>query len=408
MDLYNRFSYWRNNMLRKTLGFFFALVLLLTSLSFAEETYFSVEDEVDINDLGMIVEEETVREKKDSDGAFLMTLTFTGDFTIGGDNYHHKDLFTPELKKHDNDINFVMQNVKSLFMDDDLTVVNFEGTLTDTKFVPNKKKENEFLFNITPSAVSVLPDNGVEAVSLANNHVFDHGTEGFTDTQNALDGAGVLYSTSTKPAIYSYKDQIQVALLSYLCIDRYGSSFKRHHEEGEFTEEFLQYDTFEEAVQADIRNAKDLYDVVIVSFHWGVEKNYSPTDNQINLGHLAVDAGADLVIGHHPHRIQPIECYNGKYICYSLGNFCFAGHNKPSDMSAIIFQARFRVKETSVSFKDFRIIPIRISSKKDQNDFIPYIFGNGHETDAIVTVLTDANNTKKLPDAVTDIPLEFR
>ena len=395
-------------MLRRFLVFFFTFIFLLTSFALAEDLHFSVEDEVDINDLGMIVEEETVREKKDSDGAYLMTVTCTGDFTIGGDNYHHKDLFTPELKKHDDDINFVMQNVRNLFLDDDLTILNFEGTLTDTKFVPNKKKENEFLFNITPSAVSVLSDNGVEAVSLANNHVFDHGTEGFTDTKLALDGAGVIYSTSAQPGIYSYKDQIQVAMLSYLCIDRYGSSFKRHHEEEEFTEEFLQYDTFEEAVQADIRKAQDAYDVVIVSFHWGNEKSYSPTDNQIRLGHLAVDAGADLVIGHHPHRIQPIECYKGKYICYSLGNFCFAGHNKPSDMSSIIFQARFRVKETSVTFKDFRIVPIRISSKKDQNDFIPFIFDNGHETDAIRTVLTDSNNTKNLPDAVTDIPLEFK
>ena len=395
-------------MLRRLFAFSFIFILLLVSFSLAEENNFSVEDEVDINDLALILEEDTVRDKKDSDGAYLMTVTCTGDFTIGGDNYHHKDLFTPELKKHDNDINFVMQNVRDLFLDDDLTILNFEGTLTDTTYVPNSKKENQFLFNITPSAVSVLSDNGVEAVSLANNHVFDHGTEGFTDTQIALDSAGVIYSTSAQPGIYTFKNQIQVAMLSYLCVDRYNDDFKRHHEEGEFTDEFLQYSTFEEAVQADIRKAKETYPVVIVSFHWGNEATYSPTKNQINLGHLAVEAGADLVIGHHPHRIQPIEYYKGTYICYSLGNFCFAGHKNPNDKTAIIFQARFRVKETTVSFKDFRIIPIRISSTKERNDFIPYIFESGHQTDAIINALKSTDNTKDLEYAVTEFPLEFK
>ena len=136
------------------------------------------ERDIDINELIVFEEEETVKEKKDSDGAYLLTITCTGDFTIGGDNRSKKkSIFDTELEKHGGNINFTMQNVRDILMDDDLTIINFEGTLTDTKYVPSDKKENKFLFNITPSAVSVLPDNGIEAVSLDNNHVWDHGLE---------------------------------------------------------------------------------------------------------------------------------------------------------------------------------------------------------------------------------------
>lgn len=397
---------------------FATLLLLCVSCAFAEEAEVTgmmmEEPELDITELIEIAEEEKAREKKDSDGAYIMTVTCTGDFTIGGDTYHHKDLFTPELERHGGDINFVMENVRSLFMDDDLTLLNFEGTLTDTKSVPSSKRNNEFLFSITPSAVSVLPDNGVEAVSLDNNHVRDHGEEGLADTKAALDSAGVLYSTPLDLAVFNYKDQIQVAMLSYNCIDRYGTSFKKHQEE--YSASFLAHDTFEEAVCDEIAQAKALYPLVIVSFHWGKEptssnpqQGYIPTDNQIRLGRMAVDAGADLVVGTHSHRIQPIECYNNKYILYSLGNFCFAGNSKPRDMSSIIFQIRYRVKNGEVSFRDFRVIPIRISSVKERNDLVPWIFPDGYDRDSVLLTLKgNTENDSRLSWGVTDYPLEFQ
>ena len=387
--------------------------LLLFSIAFAEETGFDAEDEVDISELIQLAEEQAAKDQKDSDGAYIMTVTCTGDLTIGGDNYHRKDLFTPELNAHDGNINFIMQNVRNIFMSDDLTIVNFEGTLTNTTKVPQNKRNNEFLFSIDPEAVSVLTENGVEAVSLDNNHVRDHGEEGLADTKATLDNAGVIYSTPLETGIFNFKDEIQVAMLSYNCIDRYGDGFRSSKFSDEYSESFLAHDTFEEAVCDEIRKAKELYPLVIVSFHWGKEptnsnpsQGYIPTNNQINLGHLAVEAGADLIIGTHSHRIQPIECYEGKYICYSLGNFCFAGNKKPSDMSSIIFQIRFRVKEGIVSFKDFRIIPIRISSTAKRNDFIPTVLEDGAAQDAVLNVL--AENSKNLPYAVTEFPLEFQ
>ena len=387
----------------KKLSALFCALLLVQACALPASASMEVEDDIDITDLVEIVEEEIVRDKKDSDGAFLMTVTCAGDFTIGKD-MNHKDIFTPELKKNDGNINFVMQNVKSIFTEDDLTLINFEGTLTESTFKPKSKTKDDFIFSISPSYASVLPDNGVEAVCLDNNHVLDHGEEGLEDTKQALRDAGVIYSTPLETGVFNYRGIIQVAMLSYNCIDRYGTGFKSSKYAGQYTDAFLQHDTFEEAVCAEIEEAKRNYAVVIVSFHWGREKDYAPTQNQIRLGRMAADAGADLVIGHHSHRIQPIEYYNGTLICYSLANFCFAGNSKPSDMSSFMLQARFRVKEDgSASFKDFIIIPFRISSTKSTNNFTPTPFESGAERDSILNTMRDPVNIKNLPYAVTDL-----
>ena len=387
----------------KKLSALFCALLLTQACVLPASASMEVEDDIDITDLVEIVEEEIVRDKKDSDGAYLMTITCAGDFTIGKD-MNHKDIFTPELKKNDGNINFVMQNVKSIFTEDDLTLINFEGTLTESTFKPKSKTKDDFIFSISPSYASVLPDNGVEAVCLDNNHVLDHGEEGLEDTKQALRDAGVIYSTPLETGVFNYRGIIQVAMLSYNCIDRYGTGFKSSKYAGQYTDTFLQHDTFEEAVCAEIEEAKRNYAVVIVSFHWGREKDYAPTQNQIRLGRMAADAGADLVIGHHSHRIQPIEYYNGTLICYSLANFCFAGNSKPSDMSSFMLQARFRVKEDgSASFKDFIIIPFRISSTKSTNNFTPTPFESGAERDSILNTMRDPVNIKNLPYAVTDL-----
>lgn len=320
----------------------------------------------------------------ESDGSVIITLTATGDFTIGGDTRKSTDIFAKELKAQDGDINFTMRNIRDILLEDDLTIVNFEGTLTDTKYIPSNKKNNEFLFSASPSYVSMLSDNGIEAVSLENNHIMDHGEEAYAETQQVLEDAGIVWSNSTQLGVSEVKG-IQIAMLSYLCIDRYESLWDK--------------------VPQDIAEAKKLYPIVIVSFHWGNEKDYSPTANQIRMGHLAVDAGADLILGHHSHRINPIEQYKGVYICYSLGNFCFSGNSKPSDMSSYLFQTRFKVKNGEASNQGFRIVPIRISSRDDRNDFAPTVVTKATMIDGILNTLKD--NGRKLEYAVQEYPLSW-
>lgn len=333
----------------------------------------------------------------ETDGSRTITITCTGDLTIGGDNYHKKGKkFYDELKKNDDNISFTMANVRDIFRHDDLTLVNFEGTFTDTKYVPDNKKGNDFLFNISPSYVSVLTDNYIEAVSLENNHVLDHGDEGYEDTVNTLREAGIKYSNSREIGVFSV-DGIDIAMLSYLCIDRYDKPVGN-------------YATLYDKVAADIKYTKEelKYPIVIVSFHWGIEKYYRPTENQLKMGRLAVDSGADLVIGHHSHRINPIEEYKGVYICYSLGNFCFSGNDKPDDMNSYLFQTRFRIsKNGDISNTGFRIIPIRITSLKDKNNYVPTPITDDMKIEGIINTLKD-NGSKYLDYPVSDYPLEWK
>ena len=375
-------------MFRKLLILLVVPVVLFSSFSLAED-----DGDLDIEEVIEPLEPEETPGVYESDGSTVITITCTGDLTIGGDNYHRKDIFTPELKKHDKDINFTMVNVRNIFLQDDLTLVNFEGTLTDSKYVPDKKKGNKFIFNISPEYVSVLPDNGIEAVCLENNHVMDHGEDAYEETKETLRSAGVVYSTSDEFGVFEAKG-IEIAMLSYLCIDRYYKPVGG-------------YDNLFDKVAADIAMAKERYPIVIVSFHWGKEKYYTPTDDQVKMGRLAVDSGADLVIGHHSHRINPIEKYKGVYICYSLGNFCFAGNSSPSDMNSFIFQTRFRMSKTGeITNTGFRIIPIRITSLKDKNNFVPTPITDDMKIVGIVNTLKD--NGKKLLYGVTDYPLEWK
>ena len=328
--------------------------------------------------------EDEAAEQLEPDGSQLITATFTGDFTIGGDSRKRTDIFNNELKKQGGDINFPLRNVRDILMADDLTLVNFEGTLTDSTYVPNNKKENQFLFSAPPEYVSILADNGIEAVALENNHVMDHGEEVYLETQQHLTDAGIVWSNAENIGEYTVKG-VRIAMLSYQTFNLYDKLFTQ--------------------VPLDIAEAKEKYDLVIVSFHWGAEKDYAPNANQQKMGKLAIDAGADLVVGHHSHRINPIEEYKGKYIVYSLGNFCFSGNKNPSDMSSFMFQMRWRVKDGVVTQDAWRIIPIRISSRTDYNDFTPTVLTKATSIDSLLLTLKE--NGKKLDNPVDEYPLEW-
>ena len=154
---------------------------------------------------------------------------------------------------------------------------------------------------------------------------------------------------------------------------------------------------------SDLPKFEQTFDVV----YRGEELDYSPRNNQIMLGRAAIDAGADLVIGHHSHRINPVEYYNGRYIVYSLANCSFAGNNKPSDMLTFIFQIRFKMKDGEIVGTPFRIIPCRISSRKDYNDFAITPLTETANINTVIAALTNRTNIKNLEYAVTTYPLEW-
>ena len=320
------------------------------------------------------------------DGSILLTMTFTGDMTIGSNTQARgKSIFERELEKQKGNIDFPFRNIRDILLKDDLTVVNFEGTLTTAGKNP-KKTNNDFLFRAPPEYVSMLPAGGVDAVSLENNHVLDMGEEGLAETKATLLSAGIPYASAGEPAVITVRG-VKVGLLAY-------QTFGGLH------------DSLIASVPGDIAALRQQgCDVVVVNYHWGAEEEYEPNNNQVRLGRATIDGGADLVIGHHSHRINPIEYYNGKYICYSLGNFSFAGNHKPKDMSTYLFQIRMRLKDGEIQKQDFIIIPCRISSRTDYNDFAPTPYDKMENIESMLSVLKKSSG--KLEYAVEKYPLKW-
>lgn len=332
------------------------------------------------------------------DGSIEITLTAVGDVTIGR-NVQHKgtSIFEKELKKQKNDPNFIFRNVKGIFESDDLTIANFEGVLGESLTPPSSKKNNDFLFLASPEYAQVLSNNGVEAVTMENNHINDFGDDGINSTIAALESAGVVWANKNHMAVYETQG-VRIGMLAYQIVPPLRS-------------DEMQADALQTQVASDIAKAKQTCDIVTVSFHWGKELDYTPRNEspyrQVTLGRAAIDAGADLVLGHHSHRINPIEKYNGKYIVYSLANCSFAGNNKPSDMCTFIFQCKFRIRDGQIVDNPFRIIPCRISSRRDYNDFAITPYTETENIKTVITTLTKRENTKNLEYAITNYPLEW-
>ncbi len=295
----------------------------------------------------------------------VITLSAAGDVTHGGDRRKGTDLFRDELARQEGDYAFPFRNVRSIFVADDLTIVNYECALTKTK----SATDNTYSFAGSPENAKALVLGSVEAVALDNNHVFDHGTRGYEDTQQALADAGIRYSGNGLGSVYETQG-VRIGMLSY-CTLRSG------------------YGGIQKRLAGDIRALRDQHsELVIVSYHWGEEREYVPHERQIELGRATIDAGADLVLGHHSHVINPVERYNGKYIVYSLANFSFAGNSNPSDKDTFIFQQRFRIGLGGARDAGMRIVPCSISSTEGRNDFAPTPTG-AEEAARIVRKLTE-------------------
>lgn len=276
-----------------------------------------------------------------------LTLSVVGDCTLGTDEYFDYD--TSLNAYYENyGADYFMANVKSIFSKDDLTIANFEGTLTES----TEREDKQFAFKAPASYANILTAGSVEAVNTANNHSHDYGEESFNDTLKALDTANILHFRYDETAVTEVKG-VKVGLVGiYELNDHLGR---------------------EEQLKQNIAKVKqDGAQLIVVIFHWGNEKEEVPDENQKTLGHLAIDEGADLVCGHHPHVLQGIEEYKGKNIVYSLGNFCFGGNAYPSDMDTIIFQQTFTIDQNGVKDDNVtNIIPCSISSDSDYNNYQP-------------------------------------
>ncbi len=251
-----------------------------------------------------------------------ITIAAVGDIMLGNRT-------GPYLEKEGPDYPF--RSVRSVLDRADLVAGNLESPLSARGIAVENKK---FTLRAAPSAVKALASGGIRVVSLANNHMMDFGPLALQDTLDILTenqvlftGAGMDLDDAREPAIVKVKGKT-LAFLSYSLtfpLEFFASAGRPGTSPG--------YDEF---VRSDIEKVRPHADLVIVSFHWGAELMTSAKDYQVELGRKAIDWGADLVLGHHPHVLQDLELYKGRLIVYSLGNFVFGSESNRTNTSIIL------------------------------------------------------------------------
>lgn len=242
------------------------------------------------------------------------------------------------IKNFAGDYSKLFENVKEL-KEADILFGNLEGAVSDV----GNNVGSKYSFRMDPIVLPVLKDAGFDIVSFANNHVGDWNITAFSDTLSRLDengilktGAGINKTEAENPTIIE-KNGIKFGFLGFSDVgpnwlsstdDKPGILLAGDHN-----------------IETIIKNAKTKVDVLIVSFHFGDEYKLVHNSRQETLAHLAIDSGADLIIGHHPHVMQDIEIYNSKTIVYSLGNFIFDQHFSVETMRGMLFRATYKGKE---------------------------------------------------------------
>jgi poly-gamma-glutamate synthesis protein (capsule biosynthesis protein) len=271
-------------------------------------------------------------------------LSFAGDCTLssmqGVSTFNH--VYNSEGPS------YFFSGVLDIFANDDLTIVNLEGPLTNETTQVDKGEPPAFWFRAPPEYVQILKDGSVEACNLANNHILDYGSAGLAETKTTLTEAGIDY--------FGY-DDILIREINGIKIGFFGLAFTSNAAS---------------ISQAIDRLRTEGAEALVAYFHDGIEREYTPSSRQIAAAHTAIDYGASAVIMSHPHVIQGTEEYNGGFIAYSLGNFCYGGHGNPADKDSIIIQLEFTRTDDAITCSP-RIIPCSLTSTPGTNDYRPMV-----------------------------------
>lgn len=280
-------------------------------------------------------------------GDQTITLSFVGDCTLATDNATAEGSF--EEYYENEGAGYFFKNVKSILEGDDLTVANLECVFTLT----DERTGSLYAYKAHPSHAVILAEGNINAVNLANCHIWDYGDAGRVDTIAHVGNAGLGWFDATNLLVSTIRG-VKVGVIG-----------------------LSSYDTSDEQIVASTKDdieelKKQGAQIIVVEYHWGEEGSDAPSEAQIQLAHSAVDAGADVVIGHHPRILQGVELYKGKYIAYSLGTFCYGGTQPPEDFDTMIFQQTFTLKDGAVEGgAELNMIPCSISSQGGRNDYCP-------------------------------------
>lgn len=294
-----------------------------------------------------------------------VTLTATGDCTLGATQTHgYAGSFHEYYDKYGQD--YFFDDVRDFFEKDDFTLVNLECVLTES----TDRVEKTWNLKGKPEYVGIMTGSSVEGCSLGNNHTLDYGPQSLTDTENVLDQAGIVYGYNEHVATYTTESGIVIGIVSANLLAQ--------------TQERANY------IRDGIKKLREEgADLVIACCHWGIEGDHYPNDYQKTTAHQIIDWGADAVIGNHPHVLQGVELYEGKMICYSLGNFCFGGNRNPQVKDTAIFQQTFTFVDGELQNNiSAKMIPCTISSTNSVNDFQPTV-ASGERKATIIEELNE-------------------
>jgi poly-gamma-glutamate synthesis protein (capsule biosynthesis protein) len=228
----------------------------------------------------------------------------------------------------------------------DIFMANLEHPVTTAV----ERVEKKFNFKMNPAMGATLLDAGLSLVNCANNHVFDYGFQGMDDTMRYLDSLEIPYvglgrniAEARRPVILERKGR-KIGFLGYYG----GGDFAATPSRQGFAPRVTRF------IVEDVRKLRERVDYVVVNLHWGTERAPLPDDWQVTAAHRIVDAGADLIIGHHPHVLQGVERYKGKTIAYSLGNFVFGGNTAHTYETAVLKVA------LSDAGADIELLPVSV------------------------------------------------
>lgn len=303
---------------------------------------------------------------------FTIKLSFAGDVMIANsDTMTYKGSFTQYADENTPD--YFLSEVQSVFANDDFTTVNLENVLTDNEELEKRDKGHDraFWFRAPTDYTQILTIGSVEGVSIANNHTYDYGYEGYKDTTAAVKAAGLNYG-NFEEIMYYEKNGFKIAVICYGLWRPNGVP----------------------TVKNLIKKAEKNSDYQILYFHGGEEGIYVPEEWKVTACHELVDAGADLIIGNHPHVLQSREIYNDTEIIYSLGNFLFGGNKKPKK-NTIIYQMELTVNKKSlkVTKEKSKIIPCYVY-EGDWNNYKPCLIKDKKEKQQVLDFM---NGKEKSP-----------
>ncbi|MCD7836796.1 MAG: CapA family protein [Lachnospiraceae bacterium] len=285
----------------------------------------------------------------EQDNVIEVTISAAGDVTLGNYLNQNYSYSFDQTYEQTEDKKYFFENVYDIFSADDFTVVNLEGPLTDSGEI---RQEKEYVIKGKPEYAQLLKYGAIEAAGLANNHILDYKEQGLLDTVQALDEQGIAYAYDSNVGIYNV-GEVKIGYVAVSQVSR-GNAMEKTLQNG--------IETLQE----------EEADIILVLCHWGIEREFYPEEYQRYLGKLCIDWGADIVLGSHPHVLQGIEEYNGKFIVYSMGNFCFGGNRNPADKDSMIFQQTFTfVDGEKQSDANIRVIPCSISSVSERNNYQP-------------------------------------